>query len=549
MNRKLTAIALILALLIGVGVSQRAEARAEVTLDVFYDALTPYGEWVEHDYYGYIWQPVGVDEYWKPYRDGNWQYSDEGWIWVSDEPWGWATYHYGRWVPDDYYGWVWIPGVDWAPAYVEWYDSPGYIGWSPRPPDRNFFLEIGISIGGYGYYQPSYYGGYNYYKPYYYGGHKHHKKHHRKHHYYDHAKHSVYVPYEHFSRKNAKLVAIEGSHNTVVYKNTKNINNVTVINNRNVYKGPDRHVVEHRSGKKIKRVNVVDRDLVQVRGKGNVNELRGSQYNTYRPKVVKKGYEKPTNISKRYNGSESFKSGSREHLEKKGINKSNTDTVVNRGARNLSSDFNGREGYQKGTAQKYTPKSQSNKSKSHLSPAKNHKQINRNKISTQYQSPKRSQLNKNTGHKTQVQRSPNQSQYKYKPKENKLSGKSNKNLVSPRNYNAQNVNNNRKPYKTSNKSLTPAKSKKSQTVYKTKKPNVNKAQRHQKSFSANKTNQQVNRKNTNKVNSYKKTSKKNSSKTTTTRNVTNRNVNKSFKSSQGTMRNRGNNSFNTQVRR
>lgn len=632
MNKKLASIALVLTILIGLGISHRAEARTEVTLDVFYDALSPYGEWIEHDYYGYIWQPVGVDEYWQPYRDGNWQYSDEGWIWVSDEPWGWATYHYGRWVPDEYYGWVWIPGVDWAPAYVEWYESPGYIGWSPRPPDRNFFLEIGISFGGYGYYQPKYYGGFNYYKPYYYGGHKHHKKHRRKkHHYYDkhhyhaHAKHSVYVPYEHFSHKNAKLVAIEGSHNTVVYRNTKNINNVTVINNRTVYKGPDRHHVEHRSGKKINRVSVVDRDLVQVRGKRKVNELRGSKYNIYRPKVVKKGHEKPQNILKRYNRDENYKVGNSSQLKKRGVNIQNKDTVVNRDGRNLRNGFNGRQGYQNDGARKYSTKSnksrrnlspaknqkqeinkskistryqgskqsqlkkkgintenkdtvinrgprnlrngfngresyrnngarkystKSNKSKPELSPAKNQKQgINKSKISTHYQGSKRSQLNRNTDYNPRVNKSRNQHQYNNKPKGSKLSGKSDRNLVSPRNQNAKSVKNNRKPYKAPNKSLRPAKTQRSQAAYKTKKPNVGKAQKRQKSFNSNRANQRVQKRSKSVASSYRKASKKSSSKTTTTRNVTNRNFNTSFKGSQSRVKSSANKSFNRQARR
>jgi len=90
----------------------------------------------------------------KPYTDGRSEWSEQGWIWISYEPWGWATYHYGRWVYDDYQGWIWIPGTTWAPTWVSWQQSPEYIGWSPLPPDRGFFIEIGIYF--------------NVYKPYYY---------------------------------------------------------------------------------------------------------------------------------------------------------------------------------------------------------------------------------------------------------------------------------------------------------------------------------------------------------------------------------------------
>ena len=310
MVRRSALLCLVLTILIGLGLSDRAHSQTEVTLDVFYDALSPYGEWVEHEYYGYIWQPVGVDPYWKPYSDGNWQYSDEGWIWVSGEPWGWATYHYGRWMLDDYYGWIWIPGVTWAPAYVDWYESPGYVGWSPQPPDTSFFLSIGIAIGtGYGYYSPYYY------EPYYYGGHGHHKKHYGKHyrkkhhyghHYGHHApdSHSTYVPDHHFSHKNAKLVALDRPHNLVVHRNSKAINNVKVENNRIVNRGPDRRSMERRTGRKIGRVNIVDRNSAQLRGNKSVNNLKGGDYNIYRPTVVKRGDESPRKVSKRSAGAD-----------------------------------------------------------------------------------------------------------------------------------------------------------------------------------------------------------------------------------------------------
>jgi hypothetical protein len=68
----------------------------------FYDALTPYGSWVETAEYGRLWQPfhtVAVVN-WAPYRSsGRWIYaSDCGWTWHSDYTWGWAPFHYGRWV-------------------------------------------------------------------------------------------------------------------------------------------------------------------------------------------------------------------------------------------------------------------------------------------------------------------------------------------------------------------------------------------------------------------------------------------------------------------
>src|ERR1051326_2921207 len=85
----------------------------------FYDPLTPYGEWVDVGSYGRCWHPVDVEPGWRPYCEGHWEWTDCGWYWVSDEPWSWACYHYGSWVDDPGYGWCWIPGTEWAPAWVD----------------------------------------------------------------------------------------------------------------------------------------------------------------------------------------------------------------------------------------------------------------------------------------------------------------------------------------------------------------------------------------------------------------------------------------------
>src|SRR5262245_1262667 len=64
----------------------------------FYDELDPYGDWLWVEPHGWVWAPVSVDPFWRPYTVGQWVWSDWGWTWASGEPWGWATYHYGRWV-------------------------------------------------------------------------------------------------------------------------------------------------------------------------------------------------------------------------------------------------------------------------------------------------------------------------------------------------------------------------------------------------------------------------------------------------------------------
>ena len=100
----------------------------------FHAPLTPYGTWVEVGSYGRCWRPTRIVAGWQPYSHGNWVWTDCGWYWASDEPWSWACYHYGSWTYDPLYGWVWVPGIEWAPAWVYWRVGGGYCGWAPRGP-------------------------------------------------------------------------------------------------------------------------------------------------------------------------------------------------------------------------------------------------------------------------------------------------------------------------------------------------------------------------------------------------------------------------------
>lgn len=110
-----------------------------VTFDTFYAPLGAHGEWVSAGAYGRVWRPH-VAAGWRPYYYGRWEWTSEGWFWVSDEPWGWAAYHYGRWAFDGAYGWVWIPGYQWAPAWVSWRWSGDVVGWAPLAPGLSVYV-------------------------------------------------------------------------------------------------------------------------------------------------------------------------------------------------------------------------------------------------------------------------------------------------------------------------------------------------------------------------------------------------------------------------
>jgi hypothetical protein len=119
---------------------------ATATYETFYTKLEPLGAWFETSDYGYVWQPreAQSSRSWRPYTNGRWVYTDAGWTWISDEPFGWAAYHYGRWTRLRDIGWVWVPGEEWAPAWVSWRTGKDYVGWAPLPPEARFDRGTGI---------------------------------------------------------------------------------------------------------------------------------------------------------------------------------------------------------------------------------------------------------------------------------------------------------------------------------------------------------------------------------------------------------------------
>ena len=116
--------------------------RVHVNLSIFRNELGRYGRWMMHPRFGEVWiyNEPGFRPY---YSNGYWEYGEEGWEWESDYEWGWAAFHYGRWELDSYYGWLWIPGYEWAPAWVSWSEGSDYYGWAPM----GFGVNVNIRIG------------------------------------------------------------------------------------------------------------------------------------------------------------------------------------------------------------------------------------------------------------------------------------------------------------------------------------------------------------------------------------------------------------------
>jgi hypothetical protein len=136
---------------IGVNNDEYADTDPSALTD-FHSTLDPHGQWVDDPTYGTMWQPsaseVGSD--FAPYvSGGHWAYDDsDDYVWMSDYGWGWAPFHYGRWAYGGA-GWGWIPGREYAPAWVTWrtgYPGFGYVGWAPLPPTW-YWGPGGVALG------------------------------------------------------------------------------------------------------------------------------------------------------------------------------------------------------------------------------------------------------------------------------------------------------------------------------------------------------------------------------------------------------------------
>jgi len=133
-NMKKIVIVVLFIMTSGIFVTKVSAQQPYVSFQVFYDQLSPYGQWVDYPNYGYAWIPDAGSDFFPYSTSGYWLFTEYGWTWVSDFNWGWAPFHYGRWDYDNYYGWFWIPDYEWAPAWVSWRRAEGYYGWSPMRP-------------------------------------------------------------------------------------------------------------------------------------------------------------------------------------------------------------------------------------------------------------------------------------------------------------------------------------------------------------------------------------------------------------------------------
>jgi hypothetical protein len=201
----------------------------------FYTKLEPHGAWLETADYGYVWQPREAESSrsWRPYTNGRWVYTDAGWTWISEEPFGWATYHYGRWTRLRGIGWVWVPGQQWAPAWVSWRKSNEYVGWAPLPPEARFDQRTGIHNWSDNYYDigPDQY---------------------------------CFVATREFGAQRAESTILPPERNVAIVNQTTNVTNITYNNTTIVNEGPNYDEVRAQSHEPMQRFRLERNASVDV---------------------------------------------------------------------------------------------------------------------------------------------------------------------------------------------------------------------------------------------------------------------------------------------
>ncbi len=220
----------------------------EVNFNYFYSTLAPYGEWIEIDQGVLAWRPTFVNYDWQPYTIGRWSWTRDGWYWESYESFGWATYHYGRWYYDDYYGWIWLPGYDWAPAWVEWRYNDNYIGWAPLSPYAVFNINFGIRF------RLGWRTNYRYWH---------------------------FVRYGNFCNRNVNYYFVNNNYKYRIFNKTKYRTNYYADNGRIINGGIDRRFISRRGKITIRERNI--RRVSTLRDYNNSRMRNGSNIRTFRP--------------------------------------------------------------------------------------------------------------------------------------------------------------------------------------------------------------------------------------------------------------------------
>ena len=248
-----------------------SEDSPTASYSTFYTRLEPHGVWRESSNYGYVFQPFEAERSrtWRPYTNGRWVYTDAGWTWVSEEPFGWATYHYGRWTRLRNVGWVWVPGEEWAPAWVSWRKNNDYVGWAPLPPEARFDRRAGIHNWADNYYDigPEQY---------------------------------CFVAANQFGARRVEAAVVPTERNVTIVNETTNVTNITYNNTIIVNQGPSYDELRARTQQPIERLRLERQSAVNVQGENPRPVIKGAVIQVPAPVIAKaQSAERPHSVKEK----------------------------------------------------------------------------------------------------------------------------------------------------------------------------------------------------------------------------------------------------------
>jgi len=207
----------------------------------------------------FVWRPAqelavslnaGEEPVYKPYANGQWVNTDEGWYFKAPTPAEEITSHYGRWAYNDRMGWVWVPGRVWAPAWVDWRVNDDYVAWTPIPP-HVYIVNDAVSVPVI-----------------------------------DDADRYVIVEKKNFVEPQLYKYMYLENKNKIMIKEMKKVDGVMVINRTVINKGPEVSVIETVLGKPVEKVSIKKVD------KRDDVKYTSNTYSVYAPKFKKVKNEK-----------------------------------------------------------------------------------------------------------------------------------------------------------------------------------------------------------------------------------------------------------------
>jgi Family of unknown function (DUF6600) len=244
-KNKMLALFIILIIALIVNSKKVSAQQNNVSFQVFYDQLSPYGQWVDYPNYGYVWIPDAGPDF-VPYSTrGSWIMTAYGWTWFSSYDWGWAPFHYGRWGYDNYYGWYWVPDGEWGPAWVNWRSSEGFYGWAPMEPGVTISFSLGMNYNS------------NY-------------------------DHWIFVRDRYIGSPNMNRYYVSSTDHDRIIRNSRVITNTYVDkkNHSTYISGPAREDVQRITGERVNPVAIKESNKPG-------QDMSNGQLHLYRPKVVK----------------------------------------------------------------------------------------------------------------------------------------------------------------------------------------------------------------------------------------------------------------------